>query len=320
MQQQIPPRLSTMRTTVGLRFLYGYMNYDKQPINIDKQLALLQDRGLIIEDVAIAKLQLRNISYFRIASYLRYMEQDRQRHLYKSGSTFEQVINLYLFDKELRQLIFKAIQDIEISLRTKMIQVFSMEHGAFWFMDSSLFKNEEFYEGCLDNIKKEVSRSNEDFIKEHSEKYTYPVLPPVWKTLEVVSFGTLSKLFCLFKDNRLKKQVAREFGLPQYTYLESWIRCITVLRNCCAHHARIWNRRFALKPQLPNRLPLNWITLSQKPIKLYHQLCTLLYLEQTITPCMDLKSSLLKLFAEYPNVDLHAMGFPHGWENEPLWR
>ena len=142
----------------------------------------------------------------------------------------------------------------------------------------------------------------------------------MWKTLEVVSFGTLSKLFCLFKDNRLKKQVAREFGLPQYTYLESWIRCITVLRNCCAHHARIWNRRFALKPQLPNRLPLHWITSSQKPIKLYHQLCTLLYLEQTITPCMDLKSSLFKLFAEYPNVDLHAMGFPQGWENEPLWR
>ena len=210
MQQQIPPRLSTMRTTVGLRFLYGYMNYDKQPINIDEQLALLQNRGLMIEDVATAKLQLRNISYFRIASYLRYMEQDRQQHLYKSGSTFEQAINLYLFDKELRQLIFKAIQDIEISLRTKMIQVFSMEHGAFWFMDSSLFKDAEFYEGCLDNIKKEVSRSNEDFIKEHSEKYNYPALPPVWKTLEVVSFGTLSKLFCLFKDNRLKKQVARE--------------------------------------------------------------------------------------------------------------
>ena len=279
MQQQIPPRLSTMRTTVGLRFLYGYMNYDKQPINIDEQLALLQNRGLMIGDIVTAKLQLRNISYFRIASYLRYMEEDQLHHLYKSGSTFEQAINLYLFDKELRQLIFKAIQDIEISLRTKMIQMFSIEHGAFWFMDSSLFKNEEFYQGCLDNIKKEVSRSNEDFIKEHSQKYTYPALPPVWKTLEVVSFGTLSKLFCLFKDNRLKKQVAREFGLL-----------------------------------------LQWITPSQKPIKLYHQLCTLLYLEQTITPCMDLKSSLFKLFAEYPNVDLHAMGFPQGWENEPLWR
>lgn len=101
------------------------------------------------------------------------MEEDRQFHHYKLGSTFEQAIDLYLFDKELRQLIFKAIQDIEISLRIKMIQIFSMEHGAFWFMDASLFKNADFYEGCLDNIKKEVSRSNEDFIKEHSEKYTF---------------------------------------------------------------------------------------------------------------------------------------------------
>lgn len=162
------------------------MDYDKQPINVDEQVALLQNRGLVIEDIATAKLQLRNISYFRIASYLRYMEEDRQFHHYKLGSTFEQAIDLYLFDKELRQLIFKAIQDIEISLRTKMIQIFSMEHGAFWFMDASLFKNADFYEGCLDNIKKEVSRSNEDFIKEHSEKYTFPSLPPVWKTLEVV--------------------------------------------------------------------------------------------------------------------------------------
>ena len=70
----------------------------------------------------------------------------------------------------------------------------------------------------------------------------------------------------------------------------------------------------------PNRLPLNWITPTQKPIKLYHQLCTLLYLEQSITPCMDLKSYLLKLFAEYPNIDLHAMGFLKGWQEETLWR
>ena len=54
------------------------MDYDKQPINVDEQVALLQNRGLVIEDIATAKLQLRNISYFRIASYLRYMEEDRQ--------------------------------------------------------------------------------------------------------------------------------------------------------------------------------------------------------------------------------------------------
>ena len=73
----------------GTSLLYGYMNYDKQPINIDEQLALLQNRGLMIGDIVTAKLQLRNICYFRIASYLRYMEEDQQHHLYKSGSTFE---------------------------------------------------------------------------------------------------------------------------------------------------------------------------------------------------------------------------------------
>ena len=73
-------RLSTMRTTVGLRFYKGYMDYDKQPINVEEQVALLQSRWLVIEDIATAKLQLRNISYFRIASYLRYVEEDRLLH------------------------------------------------------------------------------------------------------------------------------------------------------------------------------------------------------------------------------------------------
>ena len=59
------------------------MDYDKQPINVEEQVALLQNRGLVIEDIATAKLQLLNISYFRIASYLRYMEEDRQFHHYK---------------------------------------------------------------------------------------------------------------------------------------------------------------------------------------------------------------------------------------------
>ena len=98
------------------------MDYDKQPINVDEQVALLQNRGLVIEDIATAKLQLRNISYFRIASYLRYMEDDRQFHHYKLGSTFEQAIDLYLFDKELRQLIFKAIQALAATMSCCLLQ------------------------------------------------------------------------------------------------------------------------------------------------------------------------------------------------------
>ena len=208
-----------------------------------------------------------------------------------------------------------------MALRTRIIHFFSMTHGAFWFMDASLFNDRGIFHVCLDNIQMELSRSKEDFLKEHFVKYSSPSMPPVWKTLEVVSFGNLSKLYANMKDVEVKKQVAKSMGLPQYIYLESWMRSLTVLRNCCAHHGRAWNRRYPTMPQLPNRLPLSWVdTQHIRPMKLYAQLCTLLYLEHSITPNSNIKEKLLSLLKANPNIGVRQMGFPLGWENEPLWQ
>ena len=75
-------------------------------------------------------------------------------------------------------------------------------------------------------------------LKEHFRKYSSPDIPPVWKTLEAPSFATLSKLFCNLNDNRVKKQIARLYNLPQHQVLESWIKCIVILRNCIVHRRR----------------------------------------------------------------------------------
>lgn len=322
LQQQFSPRLSTMRTTAGLRFLYVYMKYDKQPIALLQQLKLLEQRGLIIQNEEIALSQLQSISYFRLASYWHSMEvPNSDKHQFLPNSNFDDVIELYQFDKKLRTLVFTSIQDIEIALRTRIIQCFSLKYGAFWFMDVRLFKNESIFATCLENIQKEVNRSNEDFLKEHFKKYDEPSLPPVWKTMEVISFGTLSKLYCNFNDTGVKKQVAKSFGLPQYLYLESWMKCASVLRNYCAHHARLWNRRFPIMPQLPKRLPLKWIgTNCIRPIKLYAQLCCLAYWEQSINPNSQFKSGIKTLLSHTPQTTLKAMGFPANWREEPLWK
>ena len=233
----------------------------------------------------------------------------------------DDVIRLYLLDKKLRALTFISIQDVEIALRTRMIQQFSLKYGAFWFMDANLFKDRDIFQKCLENIQKEVSRSKEDFLQEHFSKYDEPSLPPVWKTMEVVSFGTLSKLYCNFSDVDVKKAVAHSFGLPQYLYLETWTKCIAVLRNLCAHHDRIWNKRFPWKPQLPKRLPLAWIDIrSLRPIKLYAQLCCLTYLEQSIHPKRDFKGKIIALLHDKPQTIIKAMGFPMNWQEEPLWK
>lgn len=301
-------------------FIKG-MNYNKQPIDITTQLALLKQRGLIINDEGLALKQLASISYFRLASYWKTFETDEATHSFTSDFQFDDIISLYNFDKELRSIIFTAIHDIEIALRTRIIHYFSMAHGAFWFMDASLFSSQSIFQICLDCIQAELKRSKEDFLQEHFVKYDNPSMPPVWKTLEVVSFGTLSKLYQNMKDVEVKKQVAKSVSLPQYSYLESWMRSLSVLRNYCAHHARTWNRRSPAMPQLPKRLPLPWIdTKHIRPMKLYAQLCTLLYLEQSITPNSQIKLRLRKLFADYPNVNFKQMGIPDRYTNEPLWQ
>lgn len=127
----------------------------------------------------------------------------------------------------------------------------ALAHGAFWFTDSSIAVRQNCFRENLDQIKKELKRSKEEFIQEHFQKYTSPDVPPVWKTLEITSFGLLSKLFCNIDDNRLKKKIARDFNLPQHLCLESWIKSFVALRNCIAHHSRVWNRRY---PQHPTNL------------------------------------------------------------------
>lgn len=296
------------------------MKYTKQPIDLPRQLEALKSRGMVIENEESALQQLSSISYFRLASYWRPMEQDSISRRFYPDTSFDKVMKLYLFDRELRTLVFIAIQDVEIALRTRIIHHFSLKYGAFWFMDESLFKNRAIYSLCLDNMQSELNRTKEEFIQEHFEKYDTPSFPPVWKTLEVVSFGTLSKLYCNMKDVEVKKQIARSFGLPQYLYLESWIRCASVLRNCCAHHARLWNRRFPLMPKLPEKLPLAWISgRPPRPVKLYAQFCYLAYLEQSIHPDSHFKKKLLDLLVSHRDVCEKAMGFPRNWQSEPVW-
>ena len=173
----------------------------------------------------------------------------------------------------------------------------ALEHGPFWFSDSNLCIDRNLFVDNLNAIKREVQRSKEDFIQEHFNKYTFPDIPPVWKALEVTSFGTLSKLYCNLNDNRIKKQIARQYNLPQHHVLESWIKCVVLLRNCIAHHARIWNRRFPQMPQLSSvKLRGAWVDCSHiRPVKLYAQLCCLAYLQDNIHPHNDFKINLKKL-------------------------
>ncbi len=320
LHQQIPLASRKISVPSGT-FLFMGVRYTHQAITTEQQIDILKERGLLIDDVEQTIKVLDTISYFRLAGYWRHFEADRFTHQFREGSSFADIIDLYSFDKELRVLLFTAIQTIEVSVRTKIIKYFALQFGAFWFMDENYATNGMRFAANLAVIRKEVSRSHDDFITKHFRKYSEPDLPPVWKTLEVISMGTLSKLYSNFSDATAKHAVAREFGLNHHKFLRSWLECLAVLRNCCAHHSRLSNRVFPVKPMMPERMPNTWIAdFTFREQTLYPQLCYVVYWLNSISPDNTFVASFKRLLANHPSVSPHLLGFPCHWEQEPLWR
>ncbi len=117
------------------------MKYSKPALSIDDQIKQLINRGLIINNFGVAKSFLRDVGYYRLSGYWWPMLADKNAKVFKTNSTFENVIDIYNFDRELRILLFDIIEKIEIAFRTKLIYHLSSEISPWWFEDSQNFNN-----------------------------------------------------------------------------------------------------------------------------------------------------------------------------------
>ncbi|MBU3675657.1 MAG: Abi family protein [Chitinophagaceae bacterium] len=298
------------------------MLYNKPSFSIAEQIQQLRGRGLTIENESLATHYLQHVSYYRLAGYWWPMQYDKINHLFKENSKFEDVIALYNFDRELRILLFDVIEKIEISLRTKLIYHLSNEFDPWWFQNTTIFQNTGALIETLASIKEEVDRSKDIFIKEHKIKYKEDLrFPPAWKTLELTSFGSLSKLYGNLKNTvHSKDTIAEELGAVNHTYLPSWLQTTAQIRNYCAHHSRLWNKNLPGTPKLLSKPPYKWVNdVPTDKNKLYMHLCIMRYLVNIIVPENSFSNKLHDLLLKYPSVDPNALGMKHNWTNEPLW-
>lgn len=298
------------------------MLYEKQEFTIQQHIKQLQNRGLIIDDLSLAEHYLAHVSYYRLAGYWWPMQDDKEQHLFKPNSKFEDVIYLYNFDRELRVLIFDVIEKIEISLRTKLIYHLSHEFDPWWFQNINIFQDSGALIDTLVNLKEEIDRSKDIFIKEHKKKYKEDLrFPPAWKSLEMTSFGSLSKLYGNLKNTiKSKDTIAEELGAVNHTYLPSWLQSIAQIRNYCAHHSRLWNKNLPGTPKLLSRPPYRWLMdVPTDTQKLYLHLCIIRYMLNIIAPENSFAIKMKELLTKYPSVDPNALGFKPDWRNEVLW-
>ncbi|MFW6351041.1 MAG: Abi family protein [Bacteroidota bacterium] len=298
------------------------MKYSKPPLSIADQIARLKQRGLKFKDEQRAAHYLSNISYYRLRAYTYpFQNNSDPTHPFNKEISFEGIIELYVFDRRLRLLVFNAIEKIEIALRTKIVYEFSLTKGSHWHEDANMYRNNYFFNKNINSLYEEIDRSSETFIEHYKQSYSTPAYPPAWMSLEVITMGLLSKLYGNLKNGAEKKKVAKEFGLPNPLILESWMHAFAGLRNICAHHGRLWNRRFTIVPKIPYNTHNTFIQNTNiYDNKLYAQLCCINYITSIISPKSSFVTDLKNLLGTCDLIDCKEMGFPNNWKEEPIWK
>lgn len=293
--------------------------YGKTHSSPHQLVELLKSRGLKIDNAENAERTLQQIGYYRFSAYLfPLLMLPKNKHVFKPEARFEQALDMYHFDRKLRILLFGAIARIEVAIRSMIVNVICEEtQNPFWMTDVAYCYDVAVFEKTKLLIEHELARSREDFIVHFRREYANEY-PPAWMLVELLPFGVLTKIYCNIKSNRARKRIAREFGLGEPVF-RSWLTIITAARNGCCHHARMWNREFALKSLVQRKMSRPWIALPAHPKKLYYSLCIIRYFLNAIVPHNRMTEELQNLCAEFPAIDVAAMGFPVGWEAEALW-
>jgi abortive infection bacteriophage resistance protein len=251
-----------MRTPAG--FLLPMKTHNpflKPPLTVIEQLELLRSRGIIIADERAAEQHLRFISYYQFCGYGIEFEGGLVNgdKSYLPQTTFEQILDFYVFDRKLRLLVIDAIERIEVAIRTVISTEMALRYGAHWHLESGLFLANFRHNELVKAIKKEtgylqqgnLAKKRECFIQHHFNTYTHPELPAVWMVAEVLSLGAWSQIFSNLRSRADQKVICQHFSLDP-TVMGSWLHSLTYLRNLCAHHSKLWNRVFTLKPKIAN--------------------------------------------------------------------
>lgn len=301
--------------------------FNKPALSVSQQIAKLESRGLIVNDKSLAENALRNLNYYRLSGYWMYFEDSRNPHHFKDGTKFEDILDLYNFEKELRSYIFEGISRFEVSLRTQFSHQLGMKYGSHSYLQPEYAKD---FADWLDNMKKvqsEAGRSKEIFIKHYKEKYEES-FPPVWVICEIFSFGTLSCWYKNLKEipsknancpGNAKDDIAAFYKTPS-VILESWIHSLTVLRNHCAHQSRLILKQIAIQPMKPKSSKISISNLwSSQTNCVYNLVLILLYLNEQI----DLPSNWKKDFIGFLKANnakcIEFLNFPKDWEKDSFW-
>jgi len=209
--------------------------------SIEEQIHILKNRGMEFDlDDDKVKEILLDIGYYRLGFYW-YPFQKKESHNFTDGTKFSDVINLYYLDVDLRYLLIKYINRLELNFRTNIIYWASLKYvdNPTWYATKGIMQQ--------DYLKVIKSHYNKNFIekniqiKKHHEKYEDDNYAPAWKTFEYYTFGSIVKVYENIVDEELRKEISLKYGIKKTNKFQNYLNTMVFVRNSCAHSGVIFD-------------------------------------------------------------------------------
>lgn len=278
----------------------------KKPTTYKQQIEILKQKGIIIDDEDKCMTFLSEVNYYRFSAYFLPFK-NMKTNSYFAGITFHRVQRIYEFDEKIRNLIFGVIQNIEILLRVKLAYYHSHTYGADGYLTDSNFNNRHDHEQFLKQINARIKENRlTPVVQHHNNNYNGKF--PIWVLIEFFSMGMISHFYTDMKTSD-KKKFAREINDTNYLNLESWLRCLTDLRNKCAHYSRVYYWNFPAIPKFS----------TNNPFVPDRRLFSQIYMLKNMYPDQrkwkaNILTPLSSLLEEYESdISLTHIGFPVNW-------
>ena len=304
-------------------------------ITFSEQVENLRDeKGLIISHSQYAEEMLRRIGYFPLISGYKHLFRIPLTKKYKEGTAFEEIVALYEFDSELRELFFKYLLQIERHLRSLMSYYFSEMYGESQneYLDMNHFnctrRTQATVSRLISTLRRAVVSTDYSYINYYRNRHGNI---PLWVLINVLTFGNLSKMYQVFPQS-LQSKVCKNFGVINRRQMGQCLSVLTKFRNVCAHGERLFTYRtmdcisdFPLHRKL--EIPLQGTQYQYGKNDLFAAVISFRYLLPSKDFC-TFKAKLVRLMnrvsKDLVHIDsrefLHCMGFPANWKNITRYR
>lgn len=323
--------------------------YLKPYVDAPQQLERLAARGMAIDDRDFALRCLDRIGYYRLSAYWYPFREtctlptdppsSARCDQFLPGTTFQQAIDFYLFDKAVRLMLADALERIEIGLRAALIEVVG-RHGRHAHRDPRSFNanmtkleaddEKTPLETFLDGLDETFRRSKEEFAKHFRDHYIGK--PPIWIAAGAWDWGNLAYTVSHLSDRNKTALCARIDPRLERRALVSWITCLNEVRNVCAHHARLWNRAIINRPtfqtaadfpEFAHLYDIGGKLRVTSTTRLYGALMTMILVMKRLHPNTrwHIRFANLVRNTQLPQqIGVVSAGFPAGWVNQAIWQ